>query len=127
MSEKFCLKWHDFHNNVTTSFSRLRSEEYLHDVTLVTDDNLQVNAHKLVLSASSEYFQTIFSKNKDSKLLLCLDGVSRQDLENCLDYVYNGEVQKRCLNINEGEFRRALGAQAFSGAIINVAELLIFF
>ena len=29
--------------------------------------------------------------------------------------------------MDEGEFRRALGAQAFSGAIINVAELLIFF
>ena len=29
--------------------------------------------------------------------------------------------------MNEGEFRRALGAQALSGAIINMAELLIFF
>ena len=27
----------------------------------------------------------------------------------------------------EGEFRRALGAQALSGAIIKLAELLIFF
>ena len=25
--------------------------------------------------------------------MLCLDGVSRQDLNNCLDYMYNGEIQ----------------------------------
>ena len=25
--------------------------------------------------------------------MLCLEGVSKQDLDNCLDYMYNGEVQ----------------------------------
>ena len=39
----------------------------------------------------------------------------------------NLTLEKRCLNTDEGEFRRALGAQAFSGAIIKMAELSIFF
>ena len=77
MSEKFCLKWNDFNTNVSKSFTLLRNEDYLHDVTLVSDDNKQVSAHKLVLSAS----------------LLCLDGLSSTDLENVLDYIYNGEIQ----------------------------------
>ena len=72
-----------------------RNEDYLHDVTLVSDDHHQVSAHKLVLSACSEYFKNIFKHN--SKLnahpLLCLDGISSGDLNDIMDYIYNGEVQ----------------------------------
>ena len=53
MSEKFGIKWNDFHSNVTKSFGLLRDEDYLQDVTLVTDDNKQISAHKLVLSKKS--------------------------------------------------------------------------
>ena len=42
MSEKFCIKWKDFETNVSKSFGLLRNEDYLHDVTLVCDDNQQV-------------------------------------------------------------------------------------
>ena len=93
MSEKFCLKWNDFHSNVSSSFSLLRDEDYLHDVTIVTDDNEQIAAHKLVLSACSEFFKNIFKRNKHSNPLLCLEGVSSNDLSNVMDYIYNGEVQ----------------------------------
>ena len=93
MSEKFSLKWNDFQSNVSNSFNLLRNEDYLHDVTIVTDDNEQIAAHKLVLSACSEYFKSIFKKNKHSHPLLCLEGVSTQDVRNVLDYMYNGELQ----------------------------------
>ena len=53
MAEKFNLKWNDFHSNVSKSFGLFRNESYLHDVTLVTDDFKQIQAHKLVLSACS--------------------------------------------------------------------------
>ena len=95
MSEKFCLKWNDFTTNVSKSFGLLRTADYLHDVTLVADDHKQVSAHKLVLSACSEYFKDIF-KNNNNKLshpILCLDGISSADLENILGYIYNGEIQ----------------------------------
>ena len=93
MSEKFYLKWNDFHSNAIKSFGVFRYEEYLHDVTLVSDDQYQVTAHKLVLSASSEYFKSFFKNNSNSNPFLCLDGVSSIDLNNILDYIYNGEVQ----------------------------------
>ena len=93
MSEKFCLKWNDFNSNVSKSFRILRNEEYLHDVTLVSDDYNKVSAHKLVLSACSEYFKDIFKNNPHSHPLLCLDGISVDDLRNIMDYIYNGEVQ----------------------------------
>merc|ERR1712126_666093 len=93
MSEKFSVKWNDFHSNVSKAFSTLRNEEYLHDVTLVSEDHNKVSAHKLVLSASSEYFKDIFKNNQHSHPLICLDGVSSGDIKNIMDYIYNGEVQ----------------------------------
>jgi len=95
MSEKFCLKWNDFHSNVSKSFGLFRNEDYLHDVTLVSDDHKQVSAHKLVLSACSEYFKDIFKQNNkpNAHPLICLDGISSGDLNNIMDYIYNGEVQ----------------------------------
>ena len=93
MSEKFCLKWNDFQSNVTKSFEAFRNDEHLHDVTLVSDDQNQATAHKIVLSASSEYFNNIFKKNKISNPFLCLEGLSLRDLNNILDYIYYGEIQ----------------------------------
>ena len=109
MSEKFNLKWIDFESNVSKSFGKLRNEENLHDVTLVGDDHTQMSAHKLVLSACSEYFKDVFKRNKHSNTLMCLEGLSRKDLENVLDYIYNGEV-----HIFQEEFDRFLSvAQRF--------------
>ena len=88
MSEKFCLKWNDFQSNVSKSFRIFRNEDYLHDVTLVGDDHIQVSAHKLVLSASSEYFKDLFKNNKHSFPMICLEGISSNDLTNILDYMY---------------------------------------
>jgi len=60
---------------------------------LVSDDHKKVAAHKLVLSACSEYLRDIFKNNPHSHPLICLDGVSSEDIKNIMDYIYNGEVQ----------------------------------
>ena len=94
MSERFSLKWNSFKENFATSLSLLRQEDNLYDVTLVSDDHKQISAHRLVLSASSEYFKEIFIKSKTQfQLMLCLDGVNANDLNNILQYIYNGEIQ----------------------------------
>merc|ERR1712126_527838 len=105
MSKKFKLRWNDFHENVSKSFGLLKNEDYLYDVTLVSDDNLQISAHKLVLSACSEYFKNIFKNNKNPyhHPLVCLSGVSSEDLNSIIDYMYNGEV-----NIYQEELDRFL-------------------
>ena len=109
MSEKYSLKWNDFHSNVSKPFKTLRNEEYLQDVTLVDDDDFQVKAHKLVLSASSSYFKKIFTRNTESSIVLCLEGTTQADLQNILDYIYHGEVQI---------------AQEYLDRFLNVAERL---
>ena len=93
MSAKFSLRWNDFQDKVSQNFSLLRSEEEFFDVSLVSDDQKMMSAHKLVLSASSPYFKHILTNNKHSHPLLCLDGVSSGELQFVLDYIYHGEVQ----------------------------------
>ena len=91
--EKFCLKWNDFHSTVSGSFGQLRKEEDFFDVTLVSDDENQLPAHKLVLSACSSFFKTILKKNTHSHPLIYLSGVNSANLGFILDYIYQGEVQ----------------------------------
>ena len=93
MSEKFNLKWDDFHSNISKTFSALRTENDFQDVTLVSADLQQVSAHKVVLSACSKYFKNILQQNRHSNPLLCLDGVTSSELQSVLDYIYQGEVQ----------------------------------
>ena len=89
------MKWNDFQQNITTTYSNLRKQEELFDVTLVTDDGKQYSSHKLVLASSSEFFQSIVhnSKNKQIEFFIYLAGVRSTELEYILDYIYAGEVQ----------------------------------
>ena len=91
--EKFCLKWNDFQTNVSKTFSSLRQEEHLFDVTLVSDDEQHIAAHKLVLSASSEFFKNIIKKATHSNPMIYLSGFKSRDLFLVMDYIYQGEVQ----------------------------------
>ena len=101
--EKFSLKWNDFSLNVHNSFQNLRKEEDFYDVTLVSDDQKQVSAHKVVLSSCSEYFKNILKQNKHSQPLLCLEGINSNELNNILDYIYYGSV-----NIHQDDLDRFL-------------------
>ena len=93
MSETYCLKWSNFQSNVSKSFSLLRNEKQLSDVTLISDDHKMVTAHKIVLSTCSEYFKDILTKTKLQNMTFCLEGVSHNDLNRVLDYIYYGEIQ----------------------------------
>ena len=93
MEEKFSLKWNDYQKNITTTFQDLRHESDFYDVNLVTDDQNHFSAHKVVLSSCSEYFQSILKISQHSHPLLCLEGITSFELNNVMDYIYNGEVQ----------------------------------
>ena len=104
MAEKFSLKWNDYLVNLSKKFSSLRNEVEFSDVTLVSSDKRQVSAHKVVLSSCSDYFKTILQNNNKSKdIILCLENISHEELNNMLDYVYNGEV-----NIEQDQLDRFL-------------------
>ena len=55
-SQKFSLKWNDFKDNVTTAFGSLRDDNNLSDVTLACEDGQEMEAHEVILAASSPFF-----------------------------------------------------------------------
>ena len=63
------------------------------DVTLVSDDEQHISAHKLVLTASSELFKNILKKANHSNPMIFLSGYKSKDLLLVMDYIYQGEVQ----------------------------------
>ena len=73
MSEKFNLKWNNFQSNITSAFSQLRTKTRFQDVTLVSDDQQQISAHRVVLTACSGYFNNVLSQNVHSHPFLCLE------------------------------------------------------
>ena len=93
MTEKFSLKWNDYHSNVAKSFRNLRNSSDFTDVTLVGDDQKLVYAHKVVLSSCSSFFNNILRQISNTNPLLCIYGLDSSDIYNVLDYIYNGEVQ----------------------------------
>ena len=91
--DQYCLKWGDFQANVSKSISSLRMEKDFFDVTLVSDDEQHISAHKVVLSASSEFFKNILKKSIHSSPMIFLSGVGSSELNSIMDYIYQGEVQ----------------------------------
>ena len=95
MSDKFQFKWNNFQSTVSQSFGALRREGDLFDVTLVSEDEVQLSAHKVVLSASSSFFKSILRKNPHNHPLIYLSGVTSWSLLHVVDYIYQGQVQLR--------------------------------
>ena len=93
MSEKISLKRNDFQSKTSELFSALRLEKDFYDVTLVTDDDVQISAHKLILASSSGFFKSIFRKNIHPHPLLYLSEIDSKSLGFVLDYIYQGEVK----------------------------------
>ena len=92
MTEKLCLQWNDFKENITASFENLREDKDFLDVTLASEDGRQVEAHKVVLASSSPVFQKILKRNKHAHPLLYMRGMKSEDLLAILDFLYCGET-----------------------------------
>ena len=92
MSEKLCLQWNDFQENIKSAFGNLREDNDFADVTLACEDGQQVEAHKVILAASSPLFQKLLVRNKHPHPLIYMRGVKSQDLLAILDFLYCGEA-----------------------------------
>ena len=90
-SETFCLRLNDFGTNIKTSWKEFQDEEYFYDVTLACDE-LQIKAHKIIISSCSPVFKNILKHNPNKHPLIYLRGVKYSDLKNLLTFIYQGEV-----------------------------------
>ena len=93
LAAKFNLAWDKFNENISESLEIFQQENNFCDVTLVSDDEQMFTAHKVVLSASSEFFKNILQKSTHSSTLFYVFGVPSEMLQNIITYLYKGEVE----------------------------------
>lgn len=114
--QHYCLRWNNHQPNFISTFSSLLTDECLVDVTLAADGKY-VQAHKIVLSASSVYFrvsqctsntlstifsslhsdqrcfqQKLFSINPCQHPIVVLKDVTYRDLQSVIHFMYHGEI-----------------------------------
>jgi len=91
MAEKYSLNWATFSEHLQLVFKDLYQEGRYTDVTLVSDDQTQFKAHKIVLSACSPVFKKIIDSNPSQHSLIYLRGIQSNELESILQFMYLGE------------------------------------
>ena len=58
-STEFCIKWTNYQTNMVSSVGKLRTHGEFVDTELVCEDG-SLSAHKVILSACSDYFKEVF-------------------------------------------------------------------
>lgn len=126
--QQFCLRWNNHQSTLVAVFDTLLENGTLVDCTLAAEGKY-LNAHKVVLSACSPYFevrylqkkrllifyffyfnlQSLLSQNYDKHPIFILKDVKYQELKAMMDYMYRGEV-----NISQDQL----------GALLKAAESL---
>lgn len=78
-------------NNMMDVFKNLLSTEAMVDVTLACD-GLSLKAHKIVLSACSPFFQSLFLENPCKHPIVILKDMKYTELKAIIEFMYHGEV-----------------------------------
>merc|ERR1719430_2438035 len=120
---KWCMKWDNFGTNIREYLRILREYQRLFDVTLVSEDGQHIQAHKIILSAGSQFFRDIFLKSNQTNMLIYLKGINSVQLEHLLDFVYNGEASVGQEELKEFlETGKELQVKGFEAYVAGVGE-----
>ena len=91
-SEKLCLRWNDFQQNIVSSYKELHKGSGFSDVTLVCEEDQHFEAHRIILAACSPFFSRVLKGNKHSHPMIYMRGLKAKDLEATLSFIYHGEA-----------------------------------
>ncbi|CAG9558588.1 unnamed protein product [Danaus chrysippus] len=102
MSQQYSLRWNNHQPNFISMFGNLLATKDLVDVTLAAEGQHLV-AHKVVLSACSTYFHSLFVDNPTHHPIVILKDITFNDLRTMVDFMYYGEV-----NVTEQQLAQVL-------------------
>ena len=92
MSEKHYVQWNDLKRDINSTFGKLRNDREFTDITLVCEDGQHMEAHKVIMAASSPCFEKMLQKSKHPHPLIYLRGFQSKDVASILDFLYTGEA-----------------------------------
>lgn len=99
----YCLRWNNHKSNLVEILESLIKMECYVDCTIFVDNHVQFKAHRVVLAASSPYFQLILQDAPQDHCSIILPGVQEFEMRTLLEYIYAGEV-----NIAESQIPRIM-------------------
>ena len=82
----------DFEENLVASFTKSRKDKDFTDVTLVCEDGFQIEAHRVILVASSPFFETLLKISNHAHPLVYMRGIKSSELIPLVDFLYKGEA-----------------------------------
>ena len=91
-SEKFCLKFNDFQENVKAVFESSRDDAELSDVTLACEDGGPVMANHIILASSSPVFKNLMRGKRHEVTIVYMRGIKSEDLMAVVRFLYYGEA-----------------------------------
>ncbi|KAI5735599.1 hypothetical protein M8J77_020440 [Diaphorina citri] len=95
----FCMKWQNFQVHLAFELYQLLKMESMVDVTLKAEGEA-FQAHRIILSASSPFFQEILSPiENDCHPIVILADVPANDVKAILEFIYYGEIKVEGANI----------------------------
>ena len=93
MDSNYNLKWEEYQSNLKSCYSQLEKTRHFSDVTLVGEGGDQIQAHRVIMAATSPIFEDILIKNDHPKPLIYMRGVKSSHLKLLISYIYHGEVE----------------------------------
>lgn len=84
--------WDDFGVTVKEGFRKLLKHRNFADVTLLSGDCQKVEAHRVILSIFSPFFEKVLQASSQAHPSLYLKDVDIEDLVSILHFIYGGEV-----------------------------------
>ena len=96
------LEFDGFDNFSVKTLRKVFESNAFPDVTLVGDDKLPLEAHRIILSAHSSVFENAFTECQSrTRTLLYCKGFNYQDLHSLMQYMYLGQVSVPLAQTNE--------------------------
>ena len=88
------MVWSEFESSITKYMSGSLECPDFSDVTLVCEEGQQVQAHRVIISASSRWFEQVLKALRSNPHpLVYMRGVKKDDLDAVVNFIYNGETQ----------------------------------
>ena len=79
------MEWDSFQSFIIKSVQELQEAEDLLDVTLVCNDQISLDAHKVILAACSPVFRQLLDKSKHPHPLIFMPSVKSRNLGDILN------------------------------------------
>ena len=86
------LAWESHVDYFRSMLFEMKKTNMFTDVTLVCDDQIQIQAHRIILSAGSSVFSQIIGNLPQNDPVIFLRGIQHQEMESLLEFLYLGQT-----------------------------------